>query len=60
VAEEKKEPPPWATEKADDLISQFVDQDQRIPNLELFRRALAMAIDDAYEDGLAGGVSVGA
>jgi hypothetical protein len=60
MAEEKKEPAPWATQKADDLISQFLDQDQRIPNLEPFRQALAMALDDAYEDGLAGGVSVGA
>jgi hypothetical protein len=60
MAEEKKEPAPWATQKADDLISEFVDQDQRIPGLELFRRALAMARDDAYRDGLAGGISVGA
>ena len=55
MADDQEGPAAWAVHKADELVTKFANQDQKIPDLALFRGTLAQALEDAYEQGLEAG-----
>jgi hypothetical protein len=56
MAEEKKKPAPWALDAAHTLIQGHVGSDHKVLSMEGFVWALAEALDDAHEEGLAVGL----
>lgn len=58
MADEKR-PAPWALGAAHTLIQGYIGPDHKVLNLEGFVSALAQALDDAHEEGLAPGLLAG-
>ena len=52
---QKREPPPWAILESERLLSTYMSQDQKVPNVQFLIRAMANALDEAYRRGLAEG-----
>jgi hypothetical protein len=56
---EKREPPPWAILESERVLTEYLSQDQRVINIQFFIRAVAIALNDAYQRGLEEGHIVG-
>jgi hypothetical protein len=56
---EKQEPPPWAVLESERLLSMHISQDQRVPNVQFLTRAIAIALNEAYQRGVEEGHLVG-
>jgi hypothetical protein len=56
---EKREPPPWAILESERLIAKHISPDQTVPNVQFLLRAVAIALNEAYERGLEEGHIVG-
>jgi hypothetical protein len=56
---EKREPPPWAVLESERLLSMHMSQDQKVPNVQFLIRAIANALNEAYQRGLEEGHLVG-
>jgi hypothetical protein len=49
---EKREPPPWAILESERLLSTYISQDQKVPNVQFLIGAVANALNEAYQRGI--------